>query len=586
MLARLPLRTVAMRSLLMRTPIVGLGSVSHGFSASIATRSISYTHASFAEAPKSSVPPSTATPNTPPVPKAKKGPKYGWFNLIFKASVFSVVGFWGWLTWRVYKETNPGEQLPQSPLKENGNKRKNIVILGSGWGAISYLSKLDTTQYNVTIVSPRNYFLFTPLLPSVPSGTIDSRSICDPVRTIARATPGEVRYMEAQAIDIDPEARCIQLEHNSERFSVGDAFINDNEPIRATIDYDYLIYAVGATVNTFGIPGIPENASFLKESNDATAIRQKLFNSIEAARLLPKDSSERKRLMNFVVCGGGPTGVELAAEIQDYIDQDLCKFIPGIEKEMKVTLIEALPNVLASFHPRLIEYTKSIFKEQGLDLLANTRVQSVDKRNVYATLKKSDGTTEDVVVPYGTLVWAGGNTQRPITKRLASKILEQRTARRGLLVDDYLKLDGDDHIFALGDCTFTTNPPTAQVAHQQGHFLAEYFNKLAKLDDLEYSLSKDTDQSQKYDSKIERVKQSMLPFKYRHQGSLAYIGTERAVADLSWGSWSTVALGGSLTFLFWRTAYVSMMLGMRNKILVMTDWLKVAIFGRDCSKES
>lgn len=521
-----------------------------------------------------------------PVKTVRKS-KNGWFNTFFKVTVFSAVAFWGWLTYKVYVETNPRDQVPQSEKKSNGNTKKNIVILGSGWGAIAFLSKLDTTQYNVTIVSPRNYFLFTPLLPSVPSGTIGSRSICDAVRTIARATPGEVQYEEAAAIDIDPKAKCIKLEHNSERFSIGDAFINNHEPITTVINYDYLVYAVGATVNTFGIPGIPENASYLKESNDATAIRQKLFNSIEAARLLPKDSTERARLMNFVVCGGGPTGVELAAEVKDFIDQDLRKFIPDIEKELKVTLIEAMPNVLASFHPRLIEYTKNIFKEQGVDLRTNTMVKKVDDRNVYCSRKKSDGTKEDITIPYGTLVWAGGNTQRPITKKLASKIVEQKTARRGLLVDDYLKLDGDDFIFALGDCTFTTNPPTAQVADQEGHFLADYFNKLAKLDDLKFLQKKEpADTDTYYTSSIDRVKKSMLPFKYRHQGSLAYIGSDRAVADLSWGSWSTVALGGSLTFLFWRTAYVSMLLGMKNKILVVTDWIKVAIFGRDCSTES
>lgn len=518
--------------------------------------------------------------------KQKKAPKHGWFNFFFKASVFSAVAFWGYLTWKVYVETNPRNQKPQSELKDNGNKKKSIVILGSGWVAISFLSKLDTTKYNVTIVSPRNYFLFTPLLPSVPSGTIDARSICDAVRTIARATPGEVKYMEAEAIDIDPKAKSIQLEHNSQRFSIGDAFINNHEPIRTTIDYDYLVYAVGATVNTFGIPGIPENASFLKESNDATAVRQKLFNAIEAARLLPEGSSERARLMNFVVCGGGPTGVELAAEVKDFMDQDLKKFIPNIDKEMKVTLIEAMPNVLASFHPRLIQYTKNIFNEQGVDLRNNTMVKRVDDRNVYCSHRKPDGSQEEVTIPYGTLVWAGGNTQRPITKKLASKILEQKTARRGLLVDDYLKLDGDDYIFALGDCTFTTNPPTAQVAHQEGHFLAEYFNKLSQVDDYQYLAKKEPERAEKYSQKLERVKKSMLPFKYNHQGSLAYIGSDRAVADLSWGSWSTVALGGSLTFLFWRTAYVSMLLGIKSKILVVTDWLKVSIFGRDCSKDS
>lgn len=513
--------------------------------------------------------------------------KSGFLSWSFRIAFVSGIAGWGYLTYLVYKETNPGSQLPQTSAKDSGNSKKNIVILGSGWGAISFLKNLDTTQYNVTIVSPRNYFLFTPLLPSVPSGTIGIKSICDSVRTIARQTPGEVTYYEAEAKDIDPTNRTIRIAHKSQRFLIGDAFTNDSEEIETTLSYDYLVYAVGAQVNTFGIPGIYEHASFLKEANDATAVRQKLFNQIEASRLLPIGSDERKRLLSFVVCGGGPTGVELAAEIKDYINQDLSKFIPGIEKEMTVTLIEAQHNVLSMFHPKLIEYTKEVFNEQGLNLQVDTMVKKVDDKNVYASYKKPSGEAEDVVIPYGTLVWAGGNAQRDLTKKLASKIDEQKTARRGLLIDEYCKLDGDDYIFALGDCTFTPNPPTAQVAHQQGNFLADHFNKIAKIDDLKYTLSKTTDQHelQKIQTRIERLEKSDKPFQYIHQGALAYIGSERAVADLSWGDWSTVALGGTMTFFFWRTAYVTMMLGIRNKILVVTDWVKVAIFGRDCSQE-
>ncbi|KAG7730872.1 hypothetical protein KL933_000667 [Ogataea haglerorum] len=517
-------------------------------------------------------------------PKRKRA---GFFTYTFYGLIAAALAETAYLTYSVYKETNPGTQKPQSLLKENGDKRKNIVILGSGWGAISFLHKLDTTQYNVTIVSPRNYFLFTPLLPSVPTSTVDSNSICDPVRTIARQTPGEVTYYEAAATDVDPVNQTVKIVHKNMNYSHGEAFVNKDDPIEKTLSYDYLVYAVGAKVNTFGIPGIPEYASFLKEAQDATAVRQKLFNAIEASRLLPEDSEERKRLLTFVVCGGGPTGVELAAEVKDYIDQDLLKFIPGIDKEMKVVLVEALPNILNMFHPKLIEYTKEVFKSQHVDLRTNTMVKKVDARNVYASAKKPDGTTEEVVIPYGTLVWAGGNAQRELTRSLADKITEQKTARRGLLVDEHMKLDGDDHIYALGDCTFTANAPTAQVAHQQGEFLADHFNKLAKIDDLQYllSLEKDEASKEKLLKRLERYKNSIKPFTYKHQGSLAYIGSERAVADLSWGSWSTVALGGNLTFFFWRTAYVAMILGIRNKLLVVSDWIKVSMFGRDCSKE-
>ncbi|GME94250.1 unnamed protein product [Ambrosiozyma monospora] len=158
----------------------------------------------------------------------------------------------------------------------------------------------------------------------------------------------------------------------------------------------------------------------------------------------------------------------------------------------------------------------------------------------------------------------------------------------GLLVDEYQKLYGVEDVYALGDCTFTKNPPTAQVASQQGHFLADHFNKLSKLDDLKFlaTQEKQPEQIEKLHKKIQRTESTLLPFHYEHQGSLAYIGSERAVADLSLFQWSTVSVGGNLTFLFWRSAYVSMLMGFRNKVLVTTDWIKVAIFGRDCSKDN
>ncbi|OWB57457.1 hypothetical protein B5S28_g3402 [[Candida] boidinii] len=529
-----------------------------------------------------------ATPVVTPIVKQQKK-KTGFFKWTWRILLTSVIGSSAYLFYLIYDESNPGPQIPQSELKPNGNKRKTLVILGSGWGGITTLKHLDTSQYNVILISPRNYFLFTPLLPSVPTGTVDAKSIIDPVRTVARQTPGEVEYLEAVATDINPETKTIVVQHKSHRLAIGDAFIDQSEDITTEVKYDYLVYSVGAKVNTFNIPGIQEHASFLKESYDAVAVRQKIFNAIEASRLLPKDSPERKRLLSVVVCGGGPTGVELAAEIKDYIDQDLAKFIPGIEKEMSVSLIEALPNVLNMFHPKLIAYTKSVFDTQHVDLRTNTMVKKVDATTVYAGVKDpKTNTVQDVEIPYGTLVWAGGNAQREITKTLASKILEQKLARRGLLIDDYLKLDGDDSIYAIGDCTFTKNAPTAQVAHQEGIFLADYFNKLSKIDDLQYELSKPEiteDNKSKLEARLNRVKAHIRPFHYQHQGALAYIGSERAVADLSWGTWSTVATGGSLTFLFWRSAYVSMILGIRNKVLVCTDWIKIAIFGRDCSKD-
>lgn len=312
------------------------------------------------------------------------------------------------------------------------------------------------------------------------------------------------------------------------------------------------------------------------------------MDAIEAANILPKGDSERKRLLSIVVCGGGPTGVEVAGELQDYIDQDLKKWMPEVSSELNVTLVEALPNVLNMFNKKLVEYTKEVFQATNIDLKTNCMVKKVTDKCLIAQKKSAkDGSTEMIEIPYGMLIWATGNAPRDIVRNLTSKIDEQKNARRGMLVDEKLLVDGTNNIYALGDCTFTKFAPTAQVAFQEGIYLAGHFEKLYEIDSLKYRLQHPSphDNAERMGKKLKKLEEKLPAFKYNHQGSLAYIGSERAVADLVWGDWSNVTTGGTLTFLFWRSAYIYMCLSVRNQILVCLDWVKVTLFGRDCSKE-
>lgn len=214
-------------------------------------------------------------------------------------------------------------------------------------------------------------------------------------------------------------------------------------------------------------------------------------------------------------------------------------------------------------------------------------VKQVNDKNVVAQVKDKDGSTQIIDIPYGMLIWATGNAPREITRKLTTQIEEQKNARRGLLVDDRLLLDGSSNIFALGDCTFTKYAPTAQVAFQEGNFLAKHFSKLHEMDAIRYQIANPTptDNTERLAKKLVKIEEKLPIFKYNHQGSLAYIGSERAVADLVWGDWSNVTSGGTFTFLLWRSAYIYMCLSAKNQILVVMDWFKVSIFGRDCSKE-
>lgn len=519
-------------------------------------------------------------------PKKKK--RFPFWKTLWRLTYGSLIVGTAVTSYSIYTTRHPADQPNPDPSK------KKLVILGSGWGSASLLKKIDASEYNITVVSPRNFFLFTPLLPSCTTGTIEHRSIMEPIRAIIRNKEASVTYYEAEATNIDYENKKLVIKESAN---------HDREEASGTrtIDFDYLVIGVGAQNSTFGIPGVQDNACFLKEIPDAQKIRQKIMDRIEAASFKNLDDEDRKRLLHTVVVGGGPTGVEFAAELQDFFEEDLKKWIPEIAKDFKVTLVEALPNVLPSFSKQLIEYTEKTFQAEKITVLTKTMVKKVTSDVVTAEATKSDGTKEIIELPYGLLVWATGNSARPVIRDLMSRIPAQKNSRRGLLVNEYLVVEGTEGIWAVGDCTATKYAPTAQVATQQGIYLAGLFNQLAYAVTLEEEISQleeivkgaTNEQDRKaalseVDSRTRRLRRSrsLLPFEYSHQGSLAYIGSDRAVADLSfWGNSSNFATGGSLTYLFWRSAYVSMCFSTRNKLLVIMDWLKVKIFGRDVSRE-
>lgn len=499
------------------------------------------------------------------------------FQIAWKTTAIAALASTAYITYSIYEETNPGPQKPQTATHPNGAPKKRIVILGSGWGAVSLLKNIDSTEYNVSVVSPRNYFLFTPLLPSAPTGVVELRSIIEPIRSIARRLSGEVLYYEAEATEVDAKAKTVKIKGKD----------SNNKEVVQDLSYDYLVMAVGAKPNTFGIPGVYENASFLKELNDAQEIRKKILGNIESASALPKDDPERKRLLNFVVVGGGPTGVEFAAELQDFVHQDLSKWYPEVVDDIQVNLIEALPNVLNMLSEKLVNYTQKVIKEEKINLKLQTMVKKVDDKTITAQVKNPDGSSSIEQFPYGMLIWATGNGCREVTNNLAKQFPEQTFANRGLLIDDNLNVLGSKDIFAIGDCTLSRKyAPTAQVAYQEGIYLAHVFKTLNSIDLQKYNLMKSTNVNEKakYLAQIDKTNK-IEPFQYTHFGTLAYVGGEKAVAELSWGNWTNLSLAGSLTFLFWKSAYVGMCLSFRNRCLVTLDWLKCSVFGRNSSRE-
>lgn len=514
----------------------------------------------------------------PPPPKPKPGKIRRYLRNTGRTIALLLIGGLGYMGYVIYSSRHPPVQFEQDPSK------KNLVILGSGWGATSLLKSLDTEGYNVIVVSPRNYFLFTPLLPSCTTGTIELRSIMEPIRYITRHKKAAVKFYEADCEEIDPINKTIKIADHSEIKGTID---------HETIPYDYLVVAVGSENQTFGIKGVKEHACFLKEIWDAQKIRTRIMDCMETAAFAGQSEEEIERLLHMVVVGGGPTGVEYAGELHDFLVEDLSEWYPDLADKVKITLVEALPNVLPTFSKQLIEYTESTFKANRINVLTKTMVKEVGDKHI--TVQDADKSTRNL--PYGLLVWATGNTLRPVTRSLIDKLTDVQTNKRGLLVDDYLNVLGAPGVFGIGDATATKYAPTAQAASQQGKYLARILNANAKVEALQQDLDEmqakmqgpgagDAELTRAAEAKYKQLQKAsrMRPFEYSHQGSLAYIGSDKAIADLPFFN-GNLATGGVATFLFWRSAYISTLFSLRNRSLVILDWIKVRLFGRDVSRE-
>lgn len=407
-------------------------------------------------------------------------------------------------------------------------QKQKLVILGTGFASFSIVKSINTHLYDVVVVSPRNHFLFTPLLPSTTVGTIEFRSIIEPIRTAKE----HITYYHALCTQVHDETKTITCKNALD----GHTF---------SLPYNLLVIGVGAINNTFGIAGVEQFALPLKELADARAIRQRIIENFERASTPGLHYEERKRLLHFVVVGGGPTGVEFAAELHDFLVEDLVDSYPAMIPDVDITLLEAGSSILNAFDSTLSEYTLKNFQRQRISVRLQSQVTNIGEKE----LTLSDGSH----VPYGLLVWSTGNTQTPFVTSLP---FEKDRAQR-ILTDEFFRVKGFNNIYALGDCAAIEGnvlPATSQVAQQEGYYLGKSLNALAK-------------------------EKPVTPFVYHHYGILAYIGSNRALADLP-----QIKGKGFYTWIFWRSAYLTKLIRWKNKILVVFDWMKAFVFGRDASR--
>ncbi|KAI7859676.1 pyridine nucleotide-disulfide oxidoreductase-domain-containing protein [Circinella umbellata] len=504
--------------------------------------------------------------------------------------------------------------------------KPRIVILGGGWGAVAALQELHGDDYNITLISDNNYFLFTPLLPSATVGTLELRSLLESLRKIVSRVQGH--FLEGTAVDVDLDNKYVEV-------IAADGKDDDK---RFYVPYDKLLIAVGSTSITHGIEGL-EHTARLKTIQDAMTIRRTISSNVEQASLPITTPEERKRLLSIVICGGGPTGIEFASEIYDWMNEDLVKWFPKILREdMSVTVIQSRDHILNQMAAEISDYAEEKFSREGINVITNTRVLRILKDKViYKKKNPIEGEPPFGEVSYGLCLWSTGIAMTPFATMLAEKLGTQ-VHKRAIQTDIYCRVLGipDGSVFAIGDCATIKNVKLLEhimdifeeadedkdgsltfgefkrcikrimkrypVTKQHIGELVSTFNKYdadhsntLELEEMR-SLLGDIDKKMtqlpataqvasqqgvyvgKLLNQLAKNRDAALhPFQYNHFGSLAYLGNT-AVGEFGPGY---KMIGGLYAQYLWRSVYWSKQVSLRTRINLSIDWTRGALFGRD-----
>ncbi|KAL6195423.1 hypothetical protein ACLB2K_031042 [Fragaria x ananassa] len=438
-------------------------------------------------------------------------------------------------------------------------EKPRVVVLGTGWAGCRLMKGLDTKMYDVVCVSPRNHMVFTPLLASTCVGTLEFRSVAEPIGRIQPAIskePGSYFFL-SNCIGLDTDKHLVECE------TVTDGADN-LEPWKFEIAYDKLVIALGAQPTTFGIRGVEEHAVFLREVYHAQEIRRKLLLNLMLSDVPGVSEEEKSRLLHCVVVGGGPTGVEFSGELSDFIQRDVHQRYAHVKDYINVTLIEA-NEILSSFDDRLRKYATKQLTKSGVRLVRGIVKDVKDKMIVL-----NDGTE----VPYGLLVWSTGVGPSSFVNSL--QLPKAPGGRIG--VDEWLRVPSVQDVFSIGDCSgFLEStgkpvlPALAQVAEREGKYLANLLNKIGETGGGHANSAKEYVYKE--------------PFVYKHLGSMATVGRYKALVDLRQSKDAKgLSLAGFASWFIWRSAYLTRVISWRNRFYVAINWLTTMVFGRDISR--
>ena len=392
----------------------------------------------------------------------------------------------------------------------------HVLIIGGGFGGLFAAKALKRLPVQVTLVDRHNHHVFQPLLYQVATAGLSPGDIAAPIRWVLRRQRN-VRVLLAEVQRVDLAARRVELDRGE------------------SLTYDYLILAAGASSSYFGHDDWAAHAPSLKTLDDALEVRARMLRAYEDAERTA-DPAERRRLLTFVLVGGGPTGVEMAGAISEIARQTLADEFRNIRTaEARVVLVEAGPSILPAFPAHLREAARRSLAHLGVEVREGVAVTSIEAGRVHLGGE---------VIEAGTVLWAAGVSASPLGRSLGVPL--DRVGR--VLVDSDLSVPGHPEAFVIGDMAGLLDPRgrqypgVSQVAMQQAAHAARMIQRAME-------------------------GQPRRPFRYKDLGNMATIGRNAAIADLGW-----LRLAGFPAWLLWLFIHIVWLIGFRNRILVLVQW--------------
>ena len=410
---------------------------------------------------------------------------------------------------------------------------QKIVILGGGYAGVGVLEKIQKrfekdVDVDISIISENNYFLHTPMLPELSTGTIEPRHIATPIRNFCK----RARFYQAKVTNVNLDMKSVTI----------NTVNGENK-----ISYDYLVIAAGTKTGFFGNENLQKYSVTIKSLQDASIIRNQIITQLELAD--QQEVVNQAQFLSFFIVGGGFSGVETAGEINEFIRESAEKYYRNIESNsIRVCLIAARDHILPEIGS-LGKYAAKSLEKSGVKILYNTKVTDATSSNV----SLSDGST----LHYSMLIWAGGNQSQSFVKSLDTK--HDKSGK--IIVDQYLRLPKYSNVFALGDCAFILDstgksyPPTAQHAIREAKTVSK--NLISTV----------------------RDNKQFFIFDYSSKGSMAKIGKRDGVAKML-----GINLTGFAAWFVWKQYYLSTLPVLEKRIRVGLDWFVDLFFTRDITK--